>query len=33
VLLSIIALAWGIRRLPAMARVMEGEGAGDPSKR
>ena len=28
-----IAIAWGIKRLPAMARVLEGEGAGDSAKR
>jgi predicted MFS family arabinose efflux permease len=33
VLLSAIAIAWGIKRLPAMARVLEGEGAGDSAKR
>jgi hypothetical protein len=33
VVLSAIAIAWGIKRLPAMARVLEGEGAGDSAKR
>jgi len=32
-LLSAIAIAWGIKRLPAMARVLEGEGSGDSAKR
>ena len=33
VVLSAIAIAWGIKRLPAMARVLEGDGASDPAKR
>jgi hypothetical protein len=33
VVLSAIAIAWGIKRLPAMARVLEGDGAGDSAKR
>jgi hypothetical protein len=33
VVLSAIAITWGIKRLPAMARVLEGDGASDPAKR
>ncbi len=33
ILLSMISLFSGIKRLPAMARVLEGEGAGDSAKR